>query len=142
VKSIAEPLSTWICTGMLGKGLITENEHAEFEGFARWVLQKHTSEILMYWKVLEEPVRIAVSRKDDDWWNTHLEWSNFCLEMIAEGSDESLEAVYLAFLHKGVQFVEQFTPELNGVAPYHQDLYYKVKELVISNDCPYDSLLV
>jgi len=127
----------WIMTGLMKKDLISKEQHEKTLQFSRWLMSSHPAEILLYWKVLKEPVKIAMKSKSLDWWKTHMEWADFCLEMISEDSDESLEAAYHAFLHKAVSFVEQFNPTLAGLAPYHQETYRKVKKVVFERgQCP------
>jgi hypothetical protein len=127
----------WIMTGLMKKDLISKEQHEKTLQFSRWLMSSHPAEILLYWKVLKEPVKLAMKSKSLDWWKTHLEWADFCLQMISENSDESLEAAYHAFLHKAVSFVEQFNPTLAGLAPYHQETYRKVKKVVFERgQCP------
>lgn len=124
-------------TGLMKKDLISKEQHEKTLQFSRWLMSSHPAEILLYWKVLKEPVKLAMKSKSLDWWKTHLEWADFCLQMISENSDESLEAAYHAFLHKAVSFVEQFNPTLAGLAPYHQETYRKVKKVVFERgQCP------
>ena len=123
--------SSWICTYLHNRGMLTDSEYMKFNKFGLYAFKHHSSIMMGYWSYLEQLMEHFSNIASEEEWNHFKPWIVETIQMIDNGE---MEDAYDNFCKKVIYLTENYNTNYFLFDNKQKDIYSGIYQKYVINE--------